>query len=81
MICFIPVIATDEYGPIGGEFCWIQSEAARFGAFFIPGLIILHINVVFFFFVAREIHETLSESKAGENLLPWILLISVAFTS
>jgi hypothetical protein len=48
---------------IGGEFCWITTEGARFGAFFIPGLLILHTNVIFFFFVAREIHETLAESK------------------
>jgi len=67
LICFIGVIAADDYGVIGGEFCWITTEAARFGAFFIPGLVILHINLVFFFFVAREIHETLSESKSQQK--------------
>mmetsp|Transcript_5015 Transcript_5015/g.14065 ORF Transcript_5015/g.14065 Transcript_5015/m.14065 type:complete len:303 (-) Transcript_5015:48-956(-) len=67
MACFIAVIAPDEYGAIGGDFCWIKSEAARFGAFFVPGLILIHVNLIFFFFVAREIHETLSESKADQK--------------
>jgi len=67
LIFFIGVIASDDYGQIGGEFCWITTEAARFAAFFIPGLVILHINLVFFFFVAREIHETLSESKTDQK--------------
>ena len=67
LACFIGVIAAGDYGDIDNEFCWIQTEAARFAAFFLPGLIILHINVVFFFFVAREIHETLSESKSEQK--------------
>mmetsp|Transcript_20084 Transcript_20084/g.27689 ORF Transcript_20084/g.27689 Transcript_20084/m.27689 type:complete len:311 (+) Transcript_20084:118-1050(+) len=67
LLCFIGVIAADDYGVIGDEFCWITSEGARFGAFFIPGLIILHVNIIFFFFVAREIHETLSESKSEQK--------------
>jgi len=64
---FIGVIAAGDYGVISGEFCWIKTESARFAAFFIPGLVILHINVIFFFFVAREIHETLAESKTNQN--------------
>jgi len=64
---FIGVIAAQDYGPVAGAFCWITTEAARFGAFFIPGLIILHTNIIFFFFVVREIHETLAESKTDQK--------------
>jgi hypothetical protein len=39
----------------------------RFVCFFIPGLIIISSNAVLFFFIAREIHETLSGAPKSDK--------------
>jgi hypothetical protein len=40
--------------------CYIKNALTRFLTFFIPGLVIITCNAILFFFIAREIHETLS---------------------
>jgi len=51
--------AFDQYGDLGGA-CYIKYALTRFLTFFIPGLVIITCNAILFFFIAREIHETLS---------------------
>lgn len=62
--------AFQQYGETNGGACYIKSALARFICFFIPGLIIISSNAILFFFIGREIHETLSTApKAdGESL-------------
>merc|ERR1712232_333765 len=58
--------AANEYGDLGGA-CYIKSALVRFLCFFIPGLIIISCNAILFFFVGREIHETLSSASTSSN--------------
>jgi len=55
-----------EYGDLGGV-CYIKSPTVRFVCFFIPGLVIISSNAVLFFFIAREIHETLSGAPKSDK--------------
>jgi G protein-coupled receptor 64 len=62
--------AAEQYGAItNGESgqCWITDDLARFLTFFIPGLIIISSNGVLFFFIAREIHETLAGAPKSDQ--------------
>jgi hypothetical protein len=54
------VCALRHYGRLNGRVCYIENDFTRFGAFFIPGLIIISANAILFFFIGREIHETLA---------------------
>ena len=47
--------------------CYIDSALARFLAFFLPGLIIVSANAVLFFFIGREIHETLAGAPKSDQ--------------
>jgi len=58
--------ALDEYGNIGGV-CYIKSGIAIFLAFFIPGLVIVSSNAVLFFFIAREISDTLGQAPQADK--------------
>jgi len=40
--------------------CYITDQYVTFGAFFVPGIIIITINVILFFLIGREIQETLA---------------------
>eukprot|EP01101_Sappina_pedata_P005077 TRINITY_DN2265_c0_g1_i1.p1 TRINITY_DN2265_c0_g1~~TRINITY_DN2265_c0_g1_i1.p1 ORF type:complete len:323 (+),score=100.81 TRINITY_DN2265_c0_g1_i1:35-1003(+) len=40
--------------------CYIRDPNATFGAFFVPGVIIITVNVILFFLIGREIQETLA---------------------
>jgi len=58
----IGVGSAQEYGAIiatNASQCWITDDLARFLTFFIPGLLIISSNGILFFFIGREIHETL----------------------
>lgn len=55
-----------EYGDRGGV-CYITSPVFVFLFFFMPGLIIISSNAILFFFVIREIHETLSTSPKTDK--------------
>merc|ERR1719352_456775 len=58
--------AFEQYGDLGGA-CYIKSALTRFLCFFIPGLIIISCNAILFFFVGREIHETLSSASTSNE--------------
>lgn len=64
--CLGWVSAFLEYGDRGGV-CYITSPIFVFVFFFMPGLIIVSTNVVLFFFVAREIHETLATAPTSDK--------------
>jgi len=55
-----------KYGDLGGV-CYITSNLVRFICFFIPGLVIISCNAVLFFFIGREIHETLSGAPKSDQ--------------
>jgi len=57
---------SDEYGNLGGV-CYITSGLAIFGTFFLPGLIVVSANTVIFFFIAREIHDTLASAPQADK--------------
>lgn len=57
-----------SYGDLGGA-CYITNAIVRFICFFIPGLIIISCNAILFFFVGREIHETLSSATSHDSNL------------
>jgi 7 transmembrane receptor (Secretin family) len=59
--------ATSSYGDVNGSVCYIDDDLARFLAFFLPGLIILSANSILFFFIGREIHETLSGAPKSDQ--------------
>jgi len=66
----IGVGAAVEYGAIKngdrGQ-CWIIDDLARFLTFFIPGLLIISSNGILFFFIGREIHETLAGAPKSDQ--------------
>jgi len=49
------------------EVCYIKSDIAIFVAFFIPGVVVFSSCIIFFFFVVREIHETLAGAPQQEK--------------
>jgi len=70
----IGVAAAGKYGPLGSgpkatqnAQCWITSDLARFLTFFIPGLLIISSNGILFFFIGREIHETLAGAPKSDQ--------------
>eukprot|EP01128_Nolandella_sp_AFSM9_P011101 TRINITY_DN7815_c0_g1_i1.p1 TRINITY_DN7815_c0_g1~~TRINITY_DN7815_c0_g1_i1.p1 ORF type:complete len:341 (-),score=61.22 TRINITY_DN7815_c0_g1_i1:14-1003(-) len=84
----IPVVivaANQSYGltaPINGS-CYIRNSQLSLAAFFIPGFILVCVNAVLFFFVASEIHFTLSnapETERKENSKEIRVLLSIFVT-
>jgi len=72
----IGVAAAGQYGPVGSgpksapnanAQCWITDDLARFMTFFIPGLLIISSNGILFFFIGREIHETLAGAPKSDQ--------------
>jgi hypothetical protein len=64
----IAVGASLNYGRVpGAETCYIPDDLARFLAFFLPGLIIISSNGILFFFIGREIHETLAGAPKSDQ--------------
>jgi hypothetical protein len=51
----------------GSGFCWITDDIARFFTFFIPGLFTVTSNAIFFFYIGREIHETLQNAQKSDK--------------
>jgi len=47
--------------------CYINDDLLRFLTFFIPGLVIISANGILFFFIGREIHETLSGAPKSDQ--------------
>jgi len=59
-IGIIIVGALKQYGRLQNNWvCWIKSPIAVLVSFFIPGLLIVSANTILFFFIAREIRDTL----------------------
>ena len=95
-ICCICTGVTGSYGNVGGQvisggsgdnFCYIINDIARFAAFFVPGLFIMAINTILFFFIAREIRETLvnapktdKQSKLKEYRVYMSIFISIGLS-
>jgi len=55
-----------QYGNIGGV-CYIKSAVAIFAGFFLPGLVLISANTVIFFFVSKEIHDTVSSAPQADK--------------
>mmetsp|Transcript_22794 Transcript_22794/g.64060 ORF Transcript_22794/g.64060 Transcript_22794/m.64060 type:complete len:314 (+) Transcript_22794:63-1004(+) len=72
-LCCIGAGASSSYGNVAGDlgssddFCYITEDVTRFVAFFIPGLVIMCTNALLFFFIAREIHETLESIPSTDS--------------
>jgi len=64
--CAIFVACFEKYGDQGGA-CYVTDALFIFIFFFLPGLIIISSNAILFFFVAREIHETLASAPKTEK--------------
>jgi len=84
-VAVIITSATSNYGltqPIDGA-CYIINSMYIFGLFFLPGFILVCVNAVLFFFVASEIHGTLSkapEAEQRENSKEFRVLMSIFVT-
>jgi len=67
LIC-IATAASRNYGRVGGTgACYIPGNIARLIAFFLPGLIVIACNAILFFFIGREIHETLATAPKTDK--------------
>ncbi|KAL6062238.1 G-protein-coupled receptor family protein [Balamuthia mandrillaris] len=66
IFCSIFVTCFQKYGDSTGA-CYISETLFVFLFFFLPGLIIVAANSILFFFVAREIHETLASAPNTEK--------------
>jgi len=68
-IAVLVVAANSQYGLtrlVNGA-CYIRQSIFIFTTFFLPGFILVCINSVLFFFVASEIHGTLSKAPEAEQ--------------
>lgn len=54
-----------------GDYCYMDSGYPIFLGFFLPGLIIVSANSVIFFFIAREIHDTLKSAPKADKQEKW----------
>jgi len=66
LVVAVLVVATENYGDRGG-YCYILDSLPIFLSFFLPGLIIVSANAVIFFFIAREIHDTLKSAPKADK--------------
>jgi len=66
VFCMIFVTCFLEYGNTGTA-CYVTSALYIFIFFFLPGLVIISSNAILFFFVAREIHETLASAPKTDK--------------
>jgi len=66
LVVVVIVAATDNYANRGG-YCYMIAGLPIFLSFFLPGLIIISANLVIFFFIAREIHDTLKSAPKADK--------------
>eukprot|EP01129_Flabellula_baltica_P000924 TRINITY_DN10856_c0_g1_i1.p1 TRINITY_DN10856_c0_g1~~TRINITY_DN10856_c0_g1_i1.p1 ORF type:complete len:324 (-),score=50.30 TRINITY_DN10856_c0_g1_i1:23-994(-) len=67
-ISVIVVGLTENYGlQEGSSACYIANPIAVFLGFFLPGFLLVSLNSVLFFFVASEIHGTLSKAPSDRE--------------
>ncbi|EGG22753.1 G-protein-coupled receptor family protein [Cavenderia fasciculata] len=50
-----------------GYFCYMENQLPIFLGFFVPGLLVVCANAVIFFFIAREIHDTLKNAPRSDK--------------
>jgi len=69
LIVVICVAATRHFGRVGNpvDLCYIPNGIVRLCAFFIPGLVVIAANAILFFFIGREIHETLATAPKTDK--------------
>ncbi|KAL6071256.1 G-protein-coupled receptor family protein [Balamuthia mandrillaris] len=68
LFCVLFVCGFRQYGDTGSSSaCYIGDALFIFLFFFLPGLIIISANTILFFFVAREIHETLASAPKSDK--------------
>jgi len=84
-IAVIIVAALKSYGLTYGYYgtCYMRGTVLVFMTFFLPGLVVISTNCVLFFFVASEIHTTLSkapESEKREKTKEFRVLMSIFVT-
>jgi len=88
-LSILGVSIAGQYGtPLYSQVCYIKSSLAVFLGFFLPGLILVSINAVLFFFVASEIHGTLrhapndkeSKHKAKEFRVLMSIFVTVGLS-
>lgn len=66
LVVVVIVVSTESYANIGG-YCYMLPGLPIFLSFFLPGLIIVSANAVIFFFIAREIHDTLKSAPKADK--------------
>lgn len=66
LVVVVIVVAMESYENRGG-YCYMSSGLPIFLSFFLPGLIIVSANAVIFFFIAREIHDTLKSAPKADK--------------
>jgi len=66
LVVVVIVVSFKSYAANKG-YCYIYGQVPIFLSFFLPGLIIVSSNGVIFFFIAREIHETLSSAPTADK--------------
>jgi len=84
-IAVIIVAALKAYGLTYGYYgtCYMRGTILVFTTFFLPGLVVISTNCVLFFFVASEIHTTLSkapETEKRERTKEFRVLMSIFVT-
>lgn len=65
-LAVIGVGGADEYDNLGAV-CYIVSPIAKFVGFFLVGLVTISANTVIFFFISREIHETIGAAPGADK--------------
>jgi hypothetical protein len=70
MFIVATIAGTKNYWNRGG-YCYMDSGLPIFLGFFLPGLIIVSANAVIFFFIAREIHDTLKSAPKADKQEKW----------
>lgn len=66
LIVVVLVVAEESYANRGG-YCYVLGALPIFLSFFLPGLIVVSANAVIFFFIAREIHDTLKSAPTADR--------------
>eukprot|EP01098_Paradermamoeba_levis_P004673 TRINITY_DN198_c0_g1_i1.p1 TRINITY_DN198_c0_g1~~TRINITY_DN198_c0_g1_i1.p1 ORF type:complete len:342 (-),score=100.22 TRINITY_DN198_c0_g1_i1:203-1150(-) len=66
-ICVVITAGNQKYGKNSSGMCYINDELFSLLLFFLPGLLIIATNSILFFFIAREIHETLAGAPQSDK--------------
>ncbi|GAM24604.1 hypothetical protein SAMD00019534_077790 [Acytostelium subglobosum LB1] len=64
---FVVAIAATKNYVNRKNFCYMNAQLPVFLGFFVPGLLVVCANAVIFFFIAREIHDTLKNAPRSDK--------------